>query len=233
MSDMAKRGHYSRRAKLLRRWGWNYTNKRNGIRKRIYDLAACGMPWYDWGHRLMIVVGDDFGGNWSEPEPATWYYREGTAKRMWRTNYPQSTYEVLKTYDEYRAAVEGLDEHSDAFMEWKAICTNQDGDLHLGRQYWGGSFYGLRRREQRLLAQWLRAAHRHNWWGLRSWVYSQALHAAVHTRKPFACQEVPERGTGGYSHWHCSLRRRHGGVHRFRSMAWSTGEQVYKHQETA
>lgn len=229
----AKRGHSSRLARLLRSWGWNRTSSRNGIRHRIYDLAACNTPWYDWGHRVLILVGDDFGGNWSEPEPTTWYYRESKSKRMWRTNYPQTTFEVLKTYDEHRAAVAGLDEHSDAFMEWKAICTNQDGDMMLGRQYWGGNFYGLSSREQDLLRDWLRAAHRHNWWGLRSWLYTQALHDAVHTRKPFACQEAPEPGTGGYSHWHCPLKRRHTGPHRYAAMAWTTGEHVYRFEENA
>jgi hypothetical protein len=55
---------------------------------------------------------------------------------------------------------------------------------------------------------------------LRSWLYTQGLHAAVHTKKPFACQAAPPRGSGGYSHWHCGLKRRHAGPHRYNNYEW-------------
>lgn len=71
-----------------------------------------------------------------------------------------------------------------------------------------------------LLRRYLRMWHRLDWYGLRSWLYAQALHSAVHERKPFSCQAVPPRGTGGYDHWHCQLRRRHDGMHRFNNYVW-------------
>lgn len=220
MANM-KRARKQRLATLLRRIGWAYDVPRNGLRRRIYCLAMERHPWWDWGHRLMILVGMDFGGNWSEPEPPTWYYRLGPPKRMWRTHYPRhplSTFQVVTDYDEFRRLTEGLNE--DQMYEWKALNTNQDGELHLGHQYWGKSFYGLSQAEVALLRRYLRMWHRLDWFGLRSWLYSQALHAAVHRKAPRTCQVTPARGTGGYSHWYCGLPRRHDGPHRYVNYTW-------------
>lgn len=216
----------------MRKRGWGYTSKRGGAMHRVYDLLMMRFPWWDWGHRLMALVGDDFGGNWSEPSPPTWWYRLGTPKRMWRTGYPihpLSTFEIVTDYDEFRRRTEGLNE--DQMYEWKAICTDQDGQLQLGHRYWGGNFYGLTDWETRLLVRYLRMARRHDWWGIRSWLYKQGLEAAVHTRKPRACNEVPPRDSGGYDHWHCQLKRRHAGLHRFRSYTWGEidNEPVFAH----
>lgn len=206
--------------RLQKRWhGRNYYGT---WRDRVLSLLRDRHPWWDWGHRLMILTGDDFGGNWQAPEPETWWYRLGPPTRMRRTGYPRhplSTFEVIKgDYDEYRRRTDGLTE--DELYEWRAIAVNQDGELILGHRWWGKPFYGLTHWEVRLLRKYLRAWHRHDWFGLRSWLYSHALHAAVHTKKPFACNEVPPRGAGGYDHWHCQLPRRHDGLHRFRNMVW-------------
>lgn len=206
---------------FLRRRGWYYDTPRNGLRTRIVALLDCRDPWWDWGHRLMVVVGRDFGGNWSEPVPPTWWYRQGPAKHQVRTGFPThppSTYEVITTYDEYRASVDGLNE--DQRSEWQAIGTNQDGDLHLGHQFWGGQFYGLCKADTFLLRRYLRAWHRLDWWGLRTWLWQQGLHAAVHRKRPGACNQAPPRGQGGYDHWHCTLRRGHDGMHRFNAYVW-------------
>lgn len=32
--------------------------------------------------------------------------------------------------------------------------------------------------------------------------------------------ESPPKGSGGYSHWHCQLKRHHDGLHRFNNMTW-------------
>lgn len=210
--------------RFARKRNWHRIENRNSLRARLYSLSWNRHPWWDWGHRMMVFVGMDFGGNWSEPSPSTWYYRAGPAKRMWRTNYPihpLSTYQIVKTYDEFRELTRGLDEESDAHYEWKAICVDQDGDLRLGRQYWGGNFYGLNHWEFKLLRRYLIKWNRLNWYGLRSWLYSQALHAAVNQRKPFSCQETPPRNAGAYSHWHCQLKKRHDGPHRFNAAEWS------------
>lgn len=59
--------------------------------------------------------------------------------------------------------------------------------------------------------------------GLRRWVYYKALHAAVDRKIPFTCQQVPPPNSGGYSHWHCELKRKHTGDHRRGAYTWSTG----------
>lgn len=225
-------------AKLMRRRGWAYKTPRDGLRRRLYCLTIDRWPWWDWGHPLMTLTGSDFGGNWSDPHEGvpTWYYRLGTPKRMWRTGYPRhplSTFEVITDYDTFRQRTEGLNE--DQMYEWSAIYVDGDGQLQLGHRYWGKDFYGLRECETALLRKYLRMWHRHNWFGVRSWIYSQALNAAVHQRKPRACNVTPPKGTGGYSHWHCNEKRRHKGDHRFQSYTWSggTARVVYDPEDAA
>lgn len=211
--------------------------------KRGWRRARCLLMepyrWWDWGHRLMIIVGMDVGGNWSAPEPPSWWYRRGPAKRMARTGYPRhpiSTFQVVTDYDEFRRLTEGLNE--DQRYEWNAINVNQDGALQLGHMYWGGQFYGLPPDERPLLRRYLRMWRRLDWFGARSWLYSQALHAAVHCKQPWTCQAVPPKDSAGYSHWYCTLPRRHDGMHRFQSYVWGEigGEPIgtfYKPSETA
>lgn len=211
----------------MRRRRWNYDKPRGGLRHRLYDLASQHRPWWDWGHRLMILTGTDHGGNWSkpEPEPPTWWYRQGPPKRMLRTKYPRhplSTYEVVKTYDEFTARTKGLNE--DEMYAWQAIGVGQDGDLHLGHIYWGGKFYGLNHWDVALLRKYLRMWRRLDWFGIRPWLYSQALNAAVYQRVPFTCQEPPPRGSGGYTHWLCDQKRKHTGPHRYRNYEWTEGQ---------
>lgn len=210
----AKRAPKKRLATWMRKRSpsWAYETPRDGLRRRLYSLALENHPWWDWGHRLMILTGTDHGGNWSEPEPETWWYRRHPAKPMWRTNYPRSRFEVVTDYAEFRRRTDGLND--DEMYEWKAIGVNQDSALHLGHRFWGKAFYDLPADEWRLLRRWLRMAHRHDWWGLRSWLYSQGLHAAVYRKKPFSCGRQPPKGQGGYSHWRCQLRRGHDGFHR-------------------
>lgn len=205
----------------MRKHKWHHGTPNNGIRHRILDIVDDHHPWWDWGHKLMVIVGRDEGGSWSEPRPPTWWYRLGPPKRMWRTKYPRhplSTYEIITDYATFRERTKGLND--DQMYEWQAIGVNQDGDLHLGHRYWGGTFYDLRRCDWALLRRWMRAWRRLDWWGLRSWLYSQALNAAVHQKKPFACNAVPPRGQGGYDHWHCRLRRGHDGMHRYNAYTW-------------
>lgn len=204
----------------MRNRDWIWQAPRNSIRRRVYCLVMDHHPWWDWGHRLMILVGRDFGGNWSAPEHElpTWWYRRVPRKPMWRTGYPRSTFQVVTDYEEFRALTQGLNE--DQMYEWQAFNLNQDGELQLGHRYWGGTFYGMRHDELRLLRRYLRMAHRIEWFGLRRWLYSQGLHAAVYRRKPFSCGAKPPKGMGGYDHWLCTLRRGHDGMHRFNNYTW-------------
>lgn len=227
-----RRSKYNRPlAKLMRRWGWNFAH--GTVRHRVWDLITCNHRWYDWGHRVMILTGSDFGGNWSEPSPPTWWYRPGTPLRMWRTGYPRARLHVVRDYTTFMAETEGLDVGSDEHYSWRAIGTGQDNDLHLGRMYWGGTFYGLGYAELRVLTRWLIRWQFINWFGVRSWLYSQGLNAAVYQRTPFGCNQAPPKGSGGYSHWLCQNRNRHSGPHRFRNYEWTDGERVNHNTERA
>lgn len=141
-------GSKATKSRRIERWmrkrGWGYDTPRNGLRRRVLSLASDRHPWWDWGHRLMILTGDDASGNWGEPTPTTWWYRLGTPRRMTRTGYPihpLRSIQIVTDYKEFRALTEGLDE--DEMYQWKAIGTNQDGELVLGKQWWGGPFFGL------------------------------------------------------------------------------------------
>lgn len=205
----------------MRKRGWNRTPHRDGLRARAYSLCVQHTPWWDWGHRVMILTGSGMGGNWQEPKPPTWWYRLGPPTRMRRTGYPRhplSTFEVITDYRTFSERTKGLNE--DEMYEWNAIYVDQDGALSLGHRFWGGTFYSLKKCEVALLRRYLRMWRRHDWWGLRSWLYTVALHAAVHQRKPFTCQQTPPQGAGGYSHWHCTEKRGHDGLHRFRNCTW-------------
>lgn len=234
--DDAPKAAQKRRRDRLARWmrkrGWSHKTPRNGVRRQLYELTIARHPWWDWGHWLMILVGIDEGGNRSEPTPPTWWYRLDTPKQMWRTRYPRhplSTFQIVTDYEEFRRLTKGLNE--DQMYEWKAIGTNQDGELHLGHQYWGGTFYGLSKWEVALLRRYLRRWRRLDWFGLRSWLYKQGLHGAVFSKKPFTCGATPPKGQGGYSHWRCHLPRRHGGMHRFHNYVFGEvdGEPIGAH----
>ena len=206
---------------VMVKWHRSARWARKHLGRRFCDVVFPHHPWWDWGHRLMALVGKDVGGNWSSPVPQTWWYRKLEPKRMWRTGYPihpRSTYLVVKSYHELRSRTAGLNE--DEMYPWQAINVNQDGDLHLGHRYWGGAFYSLDKNDVWLLRKYLRYWRRVDWWGARSWLFSQALNAAVYQRKPFACQEAPPKGSGGYDHWLCRERRGHDGPHRVQNYTW-------------
>lgn len=235
MAQAAEQDRRSRLAQRMRDRGWHYKTPGDGIRHRAYDLVSERYPWYDWGHRLMVLTGSDSGGNWQEPTPPTWWYRLGPPKRMVRTHYPRhplSTFEVVKDYDEFQGRTKGLNE--DRMYEWQAMAVDSDHELVLGHRYWGGNFYGMRKDDTALLRRYLRMWRRHDWFGLRSWLYSQGLHAAVNRKVPFTCQAVPPKGAGGYDHWYCDQKRKHEGLHRSRNYQWEQdGDRVEHKPEVA
>lgn len=212
-------------AMVLYRLGWCTKVPQNSLRKRIHAIVSDRHRWWDWGHPLMVLVGHNIGGNWDEYEPPTWFYRFGAPGLQRYTKFPThglKTIEIVKDYKTFRALTEGFNE--DQMYEWKAIGTNQDRDLHLGHQFWGGTFYDLNYWEMKLVRKYLNQWRRHDWYGLRSWLYKQALHNAVDGHNPFSCGFVPPRGSGGYSHWHCQLKRKHNGKHRFGNYIYGEGE---------
>ena len=195
----------------LRRYGWH--RKHGTIRRRVYDLASSRKRWWDWGDRLMALTGTDFGGSWDEPRPHTWYYLPAPPVRMARTGYPRRRYRVIVGYDAFKALA--ADE-----SEWRAIYVNQDGDLGFGRQYWGEGFSGLDYAERAIVAKYLRRWRMRDWLGLRTWLYLQGLHAAVHVKRPGGCHAVPPKGQGGYDQ-HCALDKGHEGAHRYKRVEWT------------
>lgn len=232
MSGDIRQAHRRRVTDAMRKRGWHHRVPCNGLRARAYALAIMHHPWYDWGHRLMVLVGRDEGGTWSEPRPPTWWYRQGPPTHMARTKYPRHprpTYQVVKDYDQFRALTEGLNE--DEMYPWNAICVDQDGELQLGKRYWGGPHYGLSHWDIPILRSYLRHWRRLDWFGLRSWLFSQGLHACVHVKKPGACNATPPHGAGGYDHWHCRLKRGHSDMHRFNAYVWGEidGEVISAH----
>lgn len=216
--------------RAMRKRGWSYKTPRDGLRRRAWSLASERGPWWDWGHRLMALVGTDDCGNWDEPTPPTWWYRLDPGKPMRRTRYPRHRLTVVKTYDEFAALTAGLDEA--ALDEWRAVGYGQDRDLHTGRQFWGEWHTTPTHWEVALIGRWCRMARRHDWWGVRSWLYSQGLYAAVNKRKPRSCKAVPTRGSGGYDHWHCQSSRRHEGPHRYGNYAWVDGGTLVNRSDT-
>lgn len=196
----------------------------NKLRGRILDLVSARHLWWDVGHYGMILFGTNKCGNYSSPEPETWYYREIETRRSPITGYPRPQFQIIKDYTEFTKIYEPLSE--DDKYSWHTFTVHEDGhELILGRRYWGEAFYGLSRHEAKLLRRYLRHWHRFTWFGLRTWLFEVSLHKAVNLKRPFACHVTPPRGAGGYSHWHCAERRRHKGEHRFRNYTWAGGDQ--------
>lgn len=201
--------------------------------RRTADVLFCqhGHPWWDWGHRVMALTGSDFGGNWDCPKPSTWFYTRTASKpRRW-TGYPRSKALVIKDWETMRAMTAGLDE--DGMYEWQAVGMDQDGDVILGRRYWGGDFHSLDYWEAPVVLRWLIMWRLNDLFGFRSWLYSCGLKAVVYRRKPFACHQAPAKGSNGYDHWLCTERRRHKGPHRMGNYTWSDGDRLMQFKETA
>jgi len=183
----------------------------------------------------MELVGRDVCGNMDPPrgEDMWWAhadYVEG-AEASWLADFEKrSGCYITWDYAKVRETAE---------VNWNIFDLQDDGyTVVIGR--WpnrpedGGRIQPLyptlsmRRSAVRLFLYWYLVEHKlkAQWLGVRPWIYYKALHASVHERVPFACQKVPPRGSGGYDHWHCSLRRRHSGEHRFRNYTWTDGADV-------
>lgn len=204
--------------KLMQRRRWNW-KKDGSLRHRLWALTGCPDPWWKWGHRLQIAVGQMSCGSWDEPEMETWWIHRGPTSRMWHTGFPRHKHpRIIRSYDEWRAIAATLNE--DQLHDWHALYVDEDGCPEFGRRYWGEGFYGLEPWEVRITQRWLRTMRRRNWWGLRSWLWTLGLHNAVHAYKPRSCAVIPPPRSGGYSHWHCELPRRHDGMHRKGNYVW-------------
>jgi hypothetical protein len=193
--------------------------REGGLAHRLLTIATDNHHWYDWGHRLMTLVGRwDGTGDYSMPRGRDLWYRFDSDN--------ETSGKIITThrYTDVR-------DMPDA--GWKVFDVQDDGHtVMLG--WWGDRirFYGLNRRELALFRRWdlWERRARGEWFGIRRWLYCKGLHAAVHLRKPFACNTTPPPGSGGYSHWHCELRGKHT-EHRFRAYVWVDGRVTHRPNE--
>lgn len=188
--------------------------REGGIAHRALTIAGDRHHWYDWGHRLMILVGDYRTGSYAAPRGRDLWYRFADE------NEAHGRIITTHHYADVRAT-DGQD------VSWRIFDVQDDGGtVKLG--FWGEriTHYGISRRELALFRRWdfWECRARGEWFGLRRWLYFKGLHAAVYLKKPFACNAVPPRGTGGYSHWHCELQGKHD-VHRYRNYTWAQDTQ--------
>ena len=188
--------------------------REGGIAYRLLTTAGDHHHWYDWGHRLMVLVGDYRTGSYEAPRGRDLWYRFADEN--------EARGQIITTHDYADVrATEGQD------VSWRIFdVQDEGGTVKLG--FWGEriTHYGLSRRELALFRRWdfWECRARGEWFGLRRWLYYKGLHAAVHLKKPFACNIVPPRGSGGYSHWHCEVRGKHN-VHRFGNYTWAQGSE--------
>ena len=183
------------------------------LTQRIRDLRKARYRGYDWGHRVMILVGrNDDSGSYGVPRPGDLFFRFDNGKLR-----------TTRDHADVCAVNDG---------EWRVFDSQNDGfEVVIG--YWpepgGGQIQrtGLDGRvEQRLFLRWFvwDGLVKAEWFGLRRWLYYKALHAVVEDKVPFTCQVTPPPSSGGYSHWHCRERRKHKGDHRFRNYTWAGGD---------
>lgn len=189
---------------LRKERGWHQLDS-STLRHRIWHIANRRRSWYDWGHPVMELIGRANHGSYDPPR----------GRDMWYRNDPDSGH-LVTTYS-YNDLGDKPTE-----SDWKIFDVQDDGHtIKMG--YYGGGFYGLDRREQRMFLRWylIECKLRGEWLGLRRWAYYKALHAAVQFKVPFTCQRVPSKDSGGYSHWYCQLPRKHTGPHRVHNYRWS------------
>lgn len=209
---------------------------------RLRDVIGEFNPWWDWGHRLMALVGRDDSGSWGPPRGRDLWFRERWDAPNPATGRPNAhRWELAWSYSEMK----DLDARSTSREPWRIFDWQDDGtSLVVGWYPEPGGDGRIResgirdRRELRLFYRWLLwdSLGKGTWFGLRRWLYYKGLHAAVERRIPFTCQLVPPPRSGGYRHWHCHVsrpvlallagrRQQHDGPHRFGNYTWTEGGQ--------
>lgn len=210
-------------------WGWTRVEADNTLRSRMAHGLGETHRWYDWGHMAMWLVGRYDSGSAGVPRGRDmWWVPVSHVERVaepWMANFEKrhGCY-VTRRYEDVRDT-QGL------YVSWNIFDLQDDGTtVVIGR--WPSSpdddgriqrlVGGMSRRQVRLFLRWYLWEHKAKaqWFGIRRWVYYKALHSVVNDKRPFSCQRTPDKGAGGYSHWHCQLRKRHKGEHRFRNYTW-------------
>lgn len=213
--------------------GWN--RHEGTVRHRLTEVVGDRRPWYDWGHPLMSLVGRYRCGNTEFPrgEDLWWIpteYVEGPAA-SWLADFEQRNgCYITWSFKDVQATRD---------VPWRIFDLQDDGHTiviglyphlpeHDGRIQPLPVWSSMNAEQMRLFLWWFLVKHKGQaqWLGARTWLYGKALHAAVAQKIPFTCQITPAKGSGGYGHWHCQLRRRHAGAHRFRNYTWMPGSRV-------
>lgn len=185
--------------------------REGGLLHRVLTIRVDRRRWWDWGHMLMTLVGQYRTGSYDVPRGRDMW---------WRTGDNDGTLTKTYRYADVR-------DRPDA--DWRVFdVQDEGGSVMLG--WWGDriTFYGLDRRELAMFRRWdfWECRVRGEWFGVRRWLYLKGLHAAVHQRIPFTCQQTPPRGSGGYDHWHCEIRGKHD-EHRYRNYTWTDSRVEY------
>lgn len=219
----------------LRRRGWTGVALDDTIRSRIAHAIGDWNRWYDWGRPVMWLVGRyETGGAGAPRGRDLWWvpveYVEGIAASL--------IADLDRRFGCYVTTDYSIVRSTSGDIEWRIYDLQDDGrTVKLG--LWpntpehGGRMQPLPWNELKvdLFLWWYVWQHkgRAQWFGLRSFVYYRALHAAVEAHNPFRCSETPALGTGGYRHWHCGLRRRHRGHHRYNEYVWDDAGSRVQH----
>jgi hypothetical protein len=218
--------------------GWTKSEADDTVRSRVAHAVYAWRQWWDWGHPVMWLVGRYDTGSAGTPRGRDmWWipteYVEGINASLVADFDQRFGCYVTKRYADVAATSD---------IDWRIFDLQDDGHtVKLG--LWpnqpdhGGRIQSLpwnelNHRQVDLFLHWYLVDHKlkAQWLGLRSWAYYKALHAAVAQKIPFTCQAVPGRTAGGYSHWHCQLKKRHDGAHRFRNYTWDGPGSRVRHQ---
>lgn len=218
----------SRVHRVMYRRGWTDIDHDNKMRSRLARAIYEWKHWYDWGHPVMWLVGRYDSGSAGVPRGRDlWWIRteyvEGLAKHLVADMEKCFGCYVTTRYADVRATSGDID--------WRILDLQDDGTtvkvgLWPNRPEHKGQMQPLPAWENfpvRLFLWWFIWQHKGKaqWFGLRRWAYYKALRWAVNAHSPFACGVVPEKGSGGYSHWHCGLRPWHRGAHRYVNYVWA------------
>ena len=214
-------------AHVMRDRGWTLSRMDDTMRSRIAHAVYHWYHWWDWGKPVMWLVGRYDTGSAGVPRGRDlwWIPTEYVEDRLALSLVA----DLDQRFGCYITTDYGTVRASAAEIDWRTYDLQDDGrtvkvGLWPNRPEHGGHIQPLpwQELEVELFLWWYVWQHlgRAQWFGLRRWAYYKALHATVNQRIPFTCQITPERGAGGYSHWHCGLKRRHSGPHRYRNYIW-------------
>lgn len=211
-------------AKALYRAGWAKSDLDDTMRSRIYHVISDMKHWSDWGHAAMWLVGRNDSGSAGAPRGRDLYY----AHIDWMELPDRSWFAGQTDRHGFVTTTDHDTIRKHRSVPWKIFDLQDDGrTLVLGWWPEPGSDGRIRPdsiegNEIGLFWRWYWIDHllKAQWLGLRQWVYYRALTAAVHQRRPFACNVTPDPGSGGYSHWHCQGKKRHRGAHTYHAYRW-------------